>query len=147
MAKMVKSATIITEKILNEESKTGIIIKDIDNNLNDVIRTLEKISRYDEKYDFDSWIYGTYKNVGWNQESKISCMDEVFDALEDRGITEYDSFLEYCDAKGVCVEKNGKLVIDTGKFSKVTEEYMNDLNSGEKEVDDTLSNESSGFRI
>lgn len=104
-------------------------------------------ARYNEDYDFDSWVYGTYKNVGWNTQSKLECMDDLFRHLELRGVTEYDSFLEYCDAKGVCVEKNGKLVIDTGKFSKVIEEYMNDLNSGEKEVDDTLSNESSGLRI
>lgn len=101
-------------------------------------------ARYDEKYDFDSWVYGTYKNVGWNKQSKLSCMDELFDYLEDRGITEYDSFLEYCDAKGVCVEKDGKLVISTGEFSKVTEDYMRQLNGN------TVTNEEekeSGFRL
>ena len=101
-------------------------------------------SRYDEQYDFDSWVYGTYKSVGWNKQSKLSCMDEVFDALEDRGITEYDSFLEYCDAKGVCVEKDGRLVIDTGDFSKLTEDYMRQLNGN------TVTNEEdkkSGFRL
>lgn len=100
--------------------------------------------RYDEKYDFDSWVYGTYKNVGWNKQSKLSCMDEVFDALEDRGITEYDSFLEYCESKGVCIEKDGKLVISTGEFSKVTEDYMRQLNGN------TVTNEEdkkSGFRL
>jgi len=99
-------------------------------------------SRYDEKYDFDSWVYGTYKNVGWNKQSKLSCMDELFDYLEDRGITEHDSFLEYCDAKGVCVEKDGKLVIDTGEFSKLTEDYMRQLNG----VSETKE-EKSGFRL
>ena len=101
-------------------------------------------ARYDESYDFDSWVYGTYKSVGWNQQSKLSCMDEVFDALEDRGITEYDSFLDYCDAKGVCVEKNGKVVIDTKEFSKLTEDYMRQLNDGPAEKTD---DKTSGFRI
>lgn len=100
--------------------------------------------RYDEKYDFDSWIYGTYKNVGWNQESKISCMDEVFDALEDRGITEYDSFLEYCEAKGFCIEKNGKVVIDTKEFCKLTEDYMRQLNENSL---DNIDDKKTGFRI
>ena len=101
-------------------------------------------ARYDEQYDFDSWVYGTYKNVGWNQQSKLSCMDEVFDALEDRGITEYDSFLEYCDAKGVCIEKDGKLVIDTKEFRKLTEDYMRQLNAGTVE---NVEDKKSGFRI
>lgn len=100
--------------------------------------------RYDEQYDFDSWVYGTYKNVGWNQESRLSCMDEVFDALEDRGITEYDSFLEYCEAKGVCIEKKGKVVIDTKEFCKLTEDYMRQLNAGTVEK---TEDKKSGFRI
>ncbi len=101
-------------------------------------------ARYDESYDFDSWVYGTYKNVGWNQSSKLDCMDEVFDALEDRGITEYDSFLEYCESKGVCVEKKGKMTIDTKEFSKLTEDYMRSLNEGTL---DNTEEKKSGFRI
>ena len=62
-------------------------------------------------------------------------MDKVFDALEDRGITEYDSFLEYCEAKGVCIEKDGKLVIDTKEFSELTEDYMRQLNKGNDNKD------------
>lgn len=100
--------------------------------------------RYDEAYDFDSWVYGTYKNVGWNQQSKLDCMDEVFDALEDRGITEYDSFLEYCDAKGACKEKDGRLVVDTKEFREITEDYMRQLNEGTVEKED---GKKSGFRI
>ena len=101
-------------------------------------------ARYDESYDFDSWVYGAYNNVGWNTESKHDCMDEIFDRLEDRGITDYDSFLEYCEAKGVCVENDGKLTIDTREFRKLTEDYMRDLNEG------TLTqteDKKSGFRI
>lgn len=91
--------------------------------------------RYDDDFDFDSWVYGVYGNLGWNQQSKLDCMDNVFDALEDRGITEYDSFLEYCEAKGVCIEKDGKIVIDTKEFSELTEDYMRQLNKGNDNKD------------
>lgn len=101
-------------------------------------------ARYDESYDFDSWVYGTYKNVGWNEESRLDCMDEVFDALEDRGITAYDSFLEYCEAKGVCKEKNGKTVIDTKEYRELVEDYMRSINGGSLENTDEKK---SGFRI
>ena len=99
---------------------------------------------YDEKYDFDSWVYGAYHNVGWNEHSRISCMDELFDRLEDRGITEFDSFLEYCEAKGVCIEKKGKLVIDTKEFSNIIEDYMRSINEQEVIVEEEKK---SGFRI
>lgn len=85
--------------------------------------------RFDaETMDFDSYVYGTYKNVGWNQESRIDCMNSLFRQFNLQGITNYSSFLEYCDAKGVCKEKDGNLVIDTAKFCSVMEEYMESLN-------------------
>lgn len=103
--------------------------------------------RYDDKYDFDSWVYGAYRNVGWNQQSKLACMDEVFDALEARGITEYDSFLDYCNAKGVCIEKDGKLVIDTEQFRVLTEGYMIALNRGEIPKKEDSESKGINYRI
>ena len=99
---------------------------------------------YDDSYDFDSWVYGTYNNVGWNTSSKLDCMDELFSKLCASGVTEYHSFLEYCESKGVCVEKNGKLVVDTSEYRKLVEDYMRSIN--EDTVEQTAAKES-GFRI
>ena len=79
--------------------------------------------------DFDSFVYGTYKNVGWNQESRIDCMESLFRQFNIRGITDFASFLDYCNSKGACKEKDGKLVIDSGKFCSIMEEYMESLNN------------------
>ncbi|MGN1372063.1 MAG: hypothetical protein ACI4XM_07320 [Candidatus Coprovivens sp.] len=85
---------------------------------------------YDEDtMDFDSFVYGTYKNVGWNQESRIDCMESLFRQFNIRGITDFASFLDYCNSKGACKEKDGKLVIDSGKFCSIMEEYMESLNN------------------
>lgn len=84
--------------------------------------------RYEETMDFDSYVYGTYKNVGWNRESKIDCMNTLFSHFHSQGITAYTSFKDYCMAKGACVEKDGRMVIDTGLFCNIMEEYMESLN-------------------
>lgn len=86
--------------------------------------------RFDaETMDFDSYVYGTYSNVGWNQESRIDCMNSIFRYFKLLGVTDYSSFLQYCDSKGVCKEEDGKLVIDTTEFCSVMEEYMESLNN------------------
>lgn len=85
--------------------------------------------RYDpETMDFDSYVYGAYRNVGWDQQSRIDCMESLFRQLNIQGITNYSSFLDYCVAKGAVVEKGGDLTIDTRTFSDVMEEYMRELN-------------------
>ncbi len=84
--------------------------------------------RYDPSMDFDSYVYGTYKNVGWNMSSKIDCMNSLFSHFCAQGITPYSSFTEYCEDKGVCYEKDNKLLVDTKAFSDVMESYMESLN-------------------
>lgn len=96
-------------------------------------------SSYDESMDFDSFVYGTYKNVGWNTESKIDCMESLFKQFHLHGITHYSSFKDYCDAKGACELEDGKLVINTRKFCNIMEEYMDALNT----VSELQSKESS----
>ncbi len=96
-------------------------------------------SSYDESMDFDSFVYGTYKNVGWNPESKIDCMESLFKQFHLQGITHYSSFKDYCDAKGACELEDGKLVINTRKFCNIMEEYMDALNT----VSELQSKESS----
>lgn len=96
-------------------------------------------SSYDESMDFDSFVYGTYKNVGWNTESKIDCMESLFKQFHLQGITHYSSFKDYCDAKGACELEDGKLVINTRKFCNIMEEYMDALNT----VSELQSKESS----
>ena len=100
--------------------------------------------RYDDSYDFDSWVYGVFDNVGWNQESKIECMNEVFEKLAANDITVYSSFVDYCESKGVCVEKDGKLVVDTKAYREFVENYMRQLNEG---TVDKSAEKKSGFRI
>lgn len=89
--------------------------------------------RYDEEtMDFDSYVYGAYKNVGWNQQSRLDCMESLFRQFNLQGITNYSSFVSYCDAKGVVVEKDGELIVDTGAFSEMMEDYMRELNASQE---------------
>lgn len=90
-------------------------------------------SRYDESYDFDSFVYGTYSRVGWNQESRIECMNELFRQLNMKGITEFDSFVSYCEDKGVCEEKGGELVVNDRLYQKLIESQMMEYNSQQLE--------------
>ena len=86
-------------------------------------------ARFDnEKMDFDSYIFGIYNNVGWDQCSRLDCMDSVFHSLNSYGYTEFSTFFDYCNARGFCVEKDGELVIDTSAFSSATRDYMEHLN-------------------
>ena len=88
--------------------------------------------RYDtETMDFDSYVYGTYRNVGWDQQSRIDCMESLFRQFNLQGITHHSSFFDYCESKGAVVEKDGELVINTRIFSSVMEEYMTALNESQ----------------
>ena len=89
--------------------------------------------RYDESYDFDFFVYGTYGRVGWNQESRIECMDALFHQLNIRGVTNFDSFVEYCEDMGVCEEKDGRLVVNDRLYRKLIESQMMESNSQELE--------------
>lgn len=90
-------------------------------------------SMYDaETMDFDSYVYGVFSKLGWNNESKIDCMNDFFRALKNRGITSYDSFTRYCFAKGVCVVKDGDYVVDMNLYRETMEEYMISLNNLEE---------------
>lgn len=85
-----------------------------------------------ETMDFDSFVYGTYAKVGWSEESRIDCMNDLFYNFKRLGFTNYSSFVSYCDSKGFCKEKDGKLVVDTHAFEKAIEEYMSNLNEIEE---------------
>ncbi len=86
-------------------------------------------SRFDEeRMDFDSYVFGTYETIGWNRESKIDCMDKLFYYFNLQDVTSYDSFVDYCNAKGVCIEKDGKLKVDTGDFRKCMIDYLEEYN-------------------
>lgn len=91
-----------------------------------------------ETMDFDSFVYGAYTKVGWNEESRLACMDNLFAYFSRLGITNYLSFSSYCESKGFCKEKGGKLVVDTSAFEKAVEKYMttlNELGAKENEVE------------
>ena len=54
-------------------------------------------------------------------------MNDFFYSLHVRGLTPYSSFEDYCLAHGFSKEKDGKLVIDRGKYESAAREYMKDL--------------------
>ena len=83
--------------------------------------------------DFDSFVYGTFKNIGWNEESTLECMDRLFYQFNLYGFTNYDSFVSYCESKGVCEEKDGKVVINVDKYRDAVKNYIQVLNEAEKD--------------
>lgn len=99
---------------------------------------------YDEGMDFDSFVYGAYSNLGWNQQSRIDCMNDLFRQLHLDGVTEFNSFVAYCDALGLCNTKGDDLIVDTRAFSKYMEKYMKDYNDSLEVVS---NNEKSGPRM
>lgn len=91
--------------------------------------------------DFDAFVYGNYKNVGWNEASKLSCMDELFRQFNMCGITDCSSFLSYCEGKGVCKEVDGQMQVDTKAYESAVRDYLASLNEVQ-ELEDNID----GFR-
>ena len=97
---------------------------------------------YDAKsMDFDSFVYGAFRRIGWNESSALECMDHLFSQLHSCGYTDYSSFASYCASKGACREVDGRLVVDTDKYRDLVREYIQSLNSVEKQQEDV-----NGFR-
>lgn len=90
-----------------------------------------------ETMDFDAFVYGNYKQVGWNTESKLDCMDELFYQFNLCGITDCTSFLSYCEGKGVCKEVDGKMQVDTKAYEKAVREYLASLNEA-RELEENI---------
>lgn len=81
-------------------------------------------SGYNEDMDFDSYVYGVFNNIGWNQQSRLEAMESVFWQLELRELTDYESFVQYCEELGVCYEEDGKTQIDFGEYREVIEQRL-----------------------
>lgn len=82
--------------------------------------------------DFDAFVFGTYKALGWDEESKYSCMKKLFPYFYKLEFTEFETFVDYCNAKGLCYEKNGSLVVDIEKYKEAAKEYIASLNEIEE---------------
>ncbi|MDE5888466.1 MAG: hypothetical protein K2H20_00430 [Bacilli bacterium] len=80
-----------------------------------------------ETMDFDSFVYGSYRNVGWNAESRLSCMDELFSQFKLCGLTDCSSFLAYCEEKGLCKEVDGQVKVDMKAYEQAIKEYLASL--------------------
>lgn len=80
-----------------------------------------------ETMDFDSFVYGAYRKIGWNEDSTIMCMNRLFYELNLYGYTDYGSFVSYCESKGACKEVDGRLVVDTSKYKDVVTSYLRAL--------------------
>lgn len=89
--------------------------------------------------DFDAFVYGNYKKVGWNQESRLSCMDELFYQFKLCGVTDCSTFLSYCESKGVCKEVDGKLQVDTKAYEEAIREYLVSLNEA-RDLEESIDN-------
>ncbi len=94
-----------------------------------------------ETMDFDSFVYGNYQQIGWNQESRLSCMDDLFYQFSLRGITDCNSFLSYCDSKGLCKEVDGKLQVDTKAYEGAIKDYLLSIKESQE-----LENDIDSFR-
>lgn len=85
--------------------------------------------------DFDANLYGVYNNIGWDESSRLSLMDEVMKACKYYGLTGYETFTEYCQARGYC-DEDGK--INTSKYERGMREYINNLEDLQ-EVQDAIN--------
>lgn len=85
-----------------------------------------------ETMDFDSFVYGSYKNIGWNVDSRLSCMDELFSRFKSCGLTDCGSFLAYCNERGLCEEVDGKLQVNTSAYEKAIKEYIQSLKDSQE---------------
>ena len=92
-----------------------------------------------ETMDLDSFIYGCY--CYFIPETRLDSMDSLLRCLYIRDYTEYENFLDYCEARGLVEEKDGKKVIDEKKYRHEIKEYMENINKQEN-----LDEEISAFR-
>lgn len=80
---------------------------------------------YDIATDFDEFIYGIYRHIGWNQNSRVDCMDEIFTQLNFQGVTGYDDFTDYLRGKGYTeYNRKGEEKLKLDEYSKDMEEKL-----------------------
>ena len=92
---------------------------------------------FEEGMDFDSYVYGVYQRIAGSGSGRTRVnMDDFFYQMYRRGYTEYSSFEDYCLAHGFSKEKDGKLVVDLGKYESGAREYLRDLKAIEDRQED-----------
>ena len=92
-----------------------------------------------ETMDIDSFIYGCYCH--FYTDTRLDNMDSLLGCLHARRYTDNENFVDYCDARGLTEEKDGKIIINEKKYRQVVKDYMENIN---KQQD--LEQEVSGFR-
>lgn len=108
---------------------------------NELMEAYTEVGRYDGSMDFDIYVHQVYDIVGWNNDARISCMDELMRDLCEEGYTTHTSFLSYCQSKGFTKVKDGSLVIDESAYQKGFSRYVSNL-----EEMDRLEEEIRAFR-
>ena len=89
-----------------------------------------------ETMDIDSFIYGCYCH--FFGDTRLDNMDSLLGCLYVRGYTEYDNFVDYCDARGLVEEKDGKMIINEKKYRQSVKDYMENMNKQE-DINEELS--------
>lgn len=91
---------------------------------------------FNDEYDFDSFVYGTYQKIsGGGSGRTLINMNDLFYHFYINGLTPYSSFEDYCLAHGFSKEKDGKIAIDVEKYEKGVRDYLKDLKLIEKADD------------
>jgi len=92
---------------------------------------------YEEGMDFDSFVYGVYQRIAGSGSGRTMInMDDFFYQMHYRGYTEYSSFEDYCLAKGFSKEKDGRIVVDRGKYERAIRDYLKDLKEIEQKQEE-----------
>ncbi len=101
----------------------------VGNELNDVYT---QVGQYDGSSDIDMYINSVYVAVGWNNESRLLCMDELMADLASEGYTPYSTFFEYLQSKGFVKEKDGEMVVDESAYQRAYKQYVENLEDIER---------------
>ena len=94
---------------------------------NELMEAYTEVGRFDGTRDFDIYVHQVYEIVGWNNDSKLSCMDDLMRDLCTDGYTTHTSFFSYCQSKGFIKEKDGTQVIDESAYQKGYRRYVQNL--------------------
>ena len=108
---------------------------------NELKDAYSEVGQYDGSSDIDMYINSIYVTVGWNNDSRLLCMDELMEDLYNEGYSPYNTFFAYCQSKGFVKEKDGKMVIDESAYQRGYKKYVDNL-----EEIDRLQQEVDEFR-
>lgn len=82
------------------------------------------LKKYDSKYNFDAYIFGLYYGIRVYTKEHTIILNKLFPILKENKITEYDSFLSYCENLNCIIKNDNNIEIDEDRYQKALNDKL-----------------------